>query len=81
MCRQPNKAYLERYQDMLEDFAMYDGFILEDLGNPEASKYYRDNFNDGLKLVEREQRPFLLDVRLPLGLPSGGQAAASFRLK
>jgi thiamine pyrophosphate-dependent acetolactate synthase large subunit-like protein len=34
----------------------------------------------GLQVVEREQRPFLLDVRLPLGLPHGGRAAAPFRL-
>ena len=34
----------------------------------------------GLQVVEDEQRPFLLDVHLPLGLPAGGQAAAPFRL-
>ena len=34
----------------------------------------------GLQVVEEEQRPFLLDVHLPLGLPAGGQAAAPFRL-
>jgi len=34
----------------------------------------------GLQIVEEEQRPFLLDVHLPLGLPAGGQAAAPFRL-
>lgn len=34
----------------------------------------------GLNVVEKERRPFLLDVRLPLGLPEGGRAAAQFRL-
>ena len=34
----------------------------------------------GLNVVEREKRPFLLDIRLPLGLPEGGRAAAQFRL-
>ena len=34
----------------------------------------------GLQVVEDEQRPFLLDVRLPLGVPEGGQAAAQFQL-
>ena len=34
----------------------------------------------GLDVVEREGRPLLLDVRLPLGLPAGGHAAAPFRL-
>jgi benzoylformate decarboxylase len=34
----------------------------------------------GLKVVEEEQRPFLLDVRLPTGVPQGGRAAEPFRL-
>jgi thiamine pyrophosphate-dependent acetolactate synthase large subunit-like protein len=34
----------------------------------------------GLQVVEDEQRPFLLDVHLPLGLPAGGQAATQFQL-
>lgn len=34
----------------------------------------------GLQVVEDEQRPFLLDVRLPLGVPEGGHAAAPFQL-
>ena len=34
----------------------------------------------GLNVVERERRPFLLNIRLPLGLPDGGCAAAQFRL-
>ena len=34
----------------------------------------------GLKVVEAEQRPFLLDVRLPTGVPQDGRAAQPFRL-
>jgi benzoylformate decarboxylase len=34
----------------------------------------------GLKIVEEEQRPLLLNVRLPLGLPRGGRPATPFRL-
>ncbi len=34
----------------------------------------------GLNVVEGENRPFLLNVRLPLGVPEGGRAAAQFRL-
>jgi thiamine pyrophosphate-dependent acetolactate synthase large subunit-like protein len=34
----------------------------------------------GLYTVEREGRPLLLDVSLPLGLPAGGHAAAPYRL-
>ena len=39
-----------------------------------------DAIERGLQVVEEEQRPFLLDVHLPLGLPAGGQAAEPFRL-
>ncbi|MCH8235342.1 MAG: thiamine pyrophosphate-binding protein [Chloroflexi bacterium] len=34
----------------------------------------------GLAIVEKEKRPFVLDVRLPSGLPEGAQAAEPFRL-
>jgi thiamine pyrophosphate-dependent acetolactate synthase large subunit-like protein len=34
----------------------------------------------GLEVVEREKRPFLLDVRVPVGLPQSGRAAAPFHL-
>jgi hypothetical protein len=34
----------------------------------------------GLDVVEGEERPFLLDVKLPLGLPGGGRAATPFQL-
>ncbi len=34
----------------------------------------------GLNVVEGENRPFLLNVRLPLGVPEGGRAAKQFRL-
>ena len=34
----------------------------------------------GLDTVEREGRPLLLDVRMPLGLPEGGRAAKQFKL-
>lgn len=34
----------------------------------------------GLDTVEREGRPLLLDVRMPLGVPEGGRAAKQFQL-
>ena len=34
---------------------------------------------NGLELVDREQRPFLMNVHLPPGLPAGGRAAPPFR--
>ena len=39
-----------------------------------------DAIAHGLRVNETEARPFLLDVRLPLGLPEGGREAAPFRL-
>ena len=34
----------------------------------------------GLRVVEREQRPFLLNVQLPLGLPEGGRPGRIYSL-
>ncbi|MCH7712417.1 MAG: thiamine pyrophosphate-binding protein [Chloroflexi bacterium] len=35
----------------------------------------------GLKIVEEEKRPFLLNVHLPLGLPAGGRPGAPYSLR
>ena len=35
---------------------------------------------EGIRVVDDEKRPFLLDVRLPLGLPKGGRPATHYRL-
>ena len=34
-----------------------------------------------LEIVTEQNRPYLLDVRLPLGLPEGGVAAQQYRMK
>lgn len=39
-----------------------------------------DAVERGLDTVEREGRPLLLDVRMPLGVPEGGRAAQQFKL-
>jgi hypothetical protein len=36
---------------------------------------------EGLDTVEREGRPMVLDVQLPLGLPEGGRAADQVKFK
>ena len=36
--------------------------------------------DSALDIVETENRPYLLDVRLPIGLPEGGRAAAPFKM-
>ena len=39
-----------------------------------------DVITRGLDVVENEQRPYLLNVHLPIGLPPGGHAAPAFKL-
>jgi benzoylformate decarboxylase len=39
-----------------------------------------DEVRRGLDTVEREGRPLVLDVAMPLGLPKGGKAAKQFQL-
>ena len=39
-----------------------------------------DAVSEGLDTVEREGRPLVLDVRMPLGLPAGGQASDQYQL-
>ena len=36
--------------------------------------------SESLETVEREGRPMLLDVRMPLGIPEGGSVAPQFRM-
>ena len=55
------------------------GFGVEGLQVQEESRL-DEALQQGLQIVEDEQRPFLLDVRLPLGVPEGGQVARPFRL-
>jgi benzoylformate decarboxylase len=40
----------------------------------------KEEVERGLDTVEKEGRPLLLDVRLPVGLPAGGRAAKQFTL-
>ena len=41
----------------------------------------RGAIEEGLRVVDDERRPFLLDVRLPLGLPKGGRPARPLPLE
>ena len=40
-----------------------------------------DDIEHGLKTVEEEKRPFLLNVHLPLGLPEGRRPGAPYSLR
>jgi benzoylformate decarboxylase len=46
----------------------------------ESEASVADAVERGLDTVEREGRPLLLDVRMPLGIPEGGRAAEQFKL-
>ena len=56
-----------------------DAFGVEGLRVDDESRL-EDAITHGLRVNDTEARPFLLDVRLPLGLPEGGQAAPQFQL-
>ena len=40
----------------------------------------KDSIERGLEVVEREGRPFLLDVQLPLNLPNDGRGVEPFQV-
>ena len=65
--------------DKIEPVTIAEGFGIEGLRVDEEARL-KDAIAHGLTAVEGEKRPFLLDVRLPLGVPEGGQAATPFRL-
>lgn len=65
--------------DGIDPVKIADGFGVEGAHVQEESQL-TDAVNRGLKTVEGEGRPFLLNVQLPLGLPEGGCPATPFRL-
>ena len=65
--------------DGIDPVKIAEGFGVEAMSVGDEARL-DDAISNGLKLVEKEQRPFLLDVRLPLGLPEGGRAAVPFQL-
>ena len=56
-----------------------DGFGMEAVRVKDES-CVAESIKRGLDVVERESRPFLLDVHLPLNLPNNGRAARHFRV-
>lgn len=56
-----------------------DGFGMDGARVSEESEL-TGALDKGLQVAVKEQRPYLLDVRLPLGLPDGGRGAAPFQL-
>ena len=65
--------------DGIDPVKIADGFGVEGMHVDEESDL-EGAIARGLDVVEGEERPFLLDVKLPLGLPGGGRAATPFQL-
>ena len=65
--------------DGIDPVKIADGFGVEgEHVNDESA--IGDAITRGLELVEKEGRPYLLNVHLPVGLPSGGRAASPYIL-
>ena len=54
------------------------GFGMDGIRVDDESKV-QEAIAHGLEVVMKEQRPYLIDVRLPLGLPEGGRPAAVWK--
>ncbi len=82
-----------RADGVMKETGEYAGVVLEDIdpvkiaegfgvegASVEEESDLADALDRGLNVVTKEQRPMLLDVKLPLGLPEGGRPAKPFRL-
>ena len=65
--------------DGIDPVKIAEGFGVEGMHLQDESKS-SETIAHALDVVERENRPFLLNVHLPVGLPQGGRAAAPFRM-
>ncbi len=65
--------------DKIEPVKIAEGFGVEGMCVDNEEKL-GDAIAWGMKVTEEKKRPFLLDVRLPLGVPEGGKEARQYRL-
>ncbi len=65
--------------DGMDPVKIAEGFGVEGMRVDEETRL-EEAIGHGLKVTEKEKRPYLLDVQLPLGLPAGGRAGKPFRL-
>ena len=65
--------------DNLDPVKLAEGFGVEGMHVDEESRI-SEAIEHGLNTAEKEKRPFLLNVRLPLGLPEGGRPGAPYSL-
>jgi len=66
--------------DNVDPVKLGEGFGVEGMHVTDESSI-ADAIEHGLKTVEDEKRPFLLNVHLPLGLPGGGRPGAPYSLR
>ena len=65
--------------DNINPVKLAEGFGVEGMDATDESKI-AEAIEHGLKTVEEEKRPFLLNVHLPIGLPAGGRPGAPYSL-
>ena len=66
--------------DNIDPVKLAESFGVEGIDATDESNI-ADAIEHGLKTVEEEKRPFLLNVHLPLGLPAGGRPGAPYSLR
>ncbi len=66
--------------DNIDPVKLAESFGVEGM-NADDESTIADAIEHGLKTVEAEKRPFLLNVSLPLGLPEGGRPGAPYSLR
>lgn len=64
--------------DGIDPVKIAEGFGIEAM-TVEDETVLNDAINRGLSVTEKEGRPFLLNVNVPLGLPRGGRASKPFK--
>ena len=66
--------------DNIDPVKLAESFGVEGMDATDESNI-ADAIEHGLKTVEAERRPFLLNVHLPIGLPEGGRPGAPYSFK
>ena len=66
--------------DNIDPVKLAEGFGVEGMDATDESDI-AGAVEHGLKTVEEEKRPFLLNVHLPIGLPAGGRPGAPYSLR
>ena len=78
----------------MSDTGVYEGVVLDGIDPVKIAEAFgleaetveneesiQETFDRALTIVQEEKRPYLLDVRLPLGLPEGGSGNQTFKMR